>query len=434
MEAMMKRTTFCKDTHPGVEVTQLPNKTIVLPFDEATYPDMLNDNPTYKAYLQSWIDDHPELFPETIGEGWSLNGFTRESAKQGIRQRRIITTADQEVWHIRPAFVMPYMTCETATAEQILFLRKWAPVWALAHAFHTDVMFIHRLTLQIGRYNLVGTTVKQPEAVPKDVGADEKHATISGETVYAATTVAENCFLGGSISPGVGEADLTEAYRQFQREAQQVQPEYQPDTVNTDGWQATMNAWRRLFPSICVIQCFLHAVLRIRQAATTATMAWYRTIIERVWDAYAATTKRQFSQRLRRLHEWGKTLHESALKTALLKLCQKKAGFLPAYDFPTCLRTSNMVDRLMRGMDRYLFAHQGFHGTLVSAEYGIRSYCLLTNFRPFMYNPTAGDTPRNCESPFTRLNEFTYHECWLQNLLIATSGQAVYKFRCKKVG
>lgn len=296
----MKRTTFCKDTHPGVEVDLVPNKTLVLPFDEATYDELLADTSAYKAYVQSWIDRSPELFPDTIGEGWSLNGLTRESAKQGIRLRRIITKIDQDVWRIRPAFMMPYMTCETETAEPILFLRKWAPAWALAHAFRTDVMFIHRVTLQMGRYNIVGTTAKQPEALPEHVGADEKHTTISGEKVYAATTVAENCFWGASISPGAGEAELTEAYRQFQREAQQVQPDYQPQTVNTDGWQATMNAWQRLFPSICLIQCFLHAVLRIRNAATTATMAWYQRIIERVWDAYAATTKRQFSQRLRR--------------------------------------------------------------------------------------------------------------------------------------
>lgn len=430
----MTRTTFCKDTHPGVEVDLVPNKTLVLPFDEATYDELLADTSAYKAYVQSWIDRSPELFPDTIREGWSLNGLTRESAKQGIRLRRIITTIDQEVWRIRPAFMMPYMTCKTETAEPILFLRKWAPAWALAHAFRTDVMFIHRVTLQMGRYNIVGTTAKQPEALPEDVGADEKHTTISGEKVYAATTVAENCFWGASISPGAGEAELTEAYRQFQREAQQVQPDYQPQTVNTDGWQATMNAWHRLFPSICLIQCFLHAVLRIRNAATTATMAWYQRIIERVWDAYAATTKRQFSQRLRRLHEWGTSLHESALKTALLKLCQKKAGFLPAYDFPTCLRTSNMVDRLMRGLDKYLFAHQGFHGTLPSAEYGLRSYCLLTNFRPSMYNPRDGEANRNCDSPFTHLNGFTYHTCWLQNMMIATSGQSIYRFRRKKVG
>ncbi len=38
---------------------------------------------------------------------------------------------------------------------------------------------------------MVGTTVKQP---------DEKHTTISGEKVYAATTVDEHCFLGASIA------------------------------------------------------------------------------------------------------------------------------------------------------------------------------------------------------------------------------------------
>jgi len=106
----MTRETFCNATQPGLEVSQIPNKTIVLPFDEATYLELLTDTAAYTAYVQSWIDAHPELFPATIGAGWSLNGFTRESVKQGIRLRRILTTADQEVWHIRPAFVMPYMT------------------------------------------------------------------------------------------------------------------------------------------------------------------------------------------------------------------------------------------------------------------------------------------------------------------------------------
>jgi len=174
--------------------------------------------------------------------------------------------------------------------------------------------------------------------------------------------------------------------------------------------------------------------LSIRNVATKVTHALYDRIVERAWETYAATTKRSFSQRLRRLREWGETLKESPLKTKLLKLCQKKAGFLPAYDFPQCLRTSNMIDRLMRGMDKYLFTHQEFHGTLASAEYGIRSYCLLTNFRPSAYNPIAGATRQATRSPFTQLNGFTYHECWLQNMLVATSGQAIYRFRYKKVG
>ncbi len=429
----MKRETFCKEQIAGLDVTQVPNKTIVLPFDKDTYPTFLANKPKFKAHVNMWIEAAPELFPETIGEGWSLHGFTRESSKQGIRVRRILTKADQEVWQIRPAFVMPYMTCDTATAEKILFLQKWAPAWALAHAFDKDVMTIYRLSTHMGRYNIVGTTAKQADTLPKDLAADEKHQTISGEKVYLATTVAEQCFFGASVSVGAGEEELTAAYGQFQQEAHQVHPTYQPETVNTDGWQATMKAWRRLFPSICLIQCFLHAILSLRNVATKVTKALYDTMVAQAWEVYHAETKRSFAQRVRRLREWGETLRHGPLKTKLLKLCQKKAGFLPAYDFPGCLRTSNMVDRLMRGVEKYLVAHQGFHGTLVSAESGIRAYCLLTNFRPSMYNPRADEARRDCDSPFKQLNGFTYHDCWLQNLLIATSRQGIYRFQHKKL-
>jgi hypothetical protein len=430
----MTRETFCKEQCAGLEVFSRDNKTIVLPFHEDTYDGLLDEKVAYKAAVNAYIEAYPELFPDTIRDGWSLYGFTQESVKQGIRMRRIVTKADGEVWQIRPSFVMPYMTCDTDTAEDILFLAKWAPDWALARVFQKDVMFIYRLKTHMGRYNMVGTTVKHSTKLPSDLGADEKHSWISGEKVYMATTVGNGCFLGASVSVGAGEDELTEAYRQFEREAHQVHPDYQPETVNCDGWQATMNTWRTLFPSICLIQCFLHAILSIKNVSTRKTKALYDLIVEKAWMVYGAETKRCFSQRLRRLREWGDTLKESPLKTKLLKLCEKKAGFLPAYDFPTCLRTSAMVDRLMRGMDKYLFAKQYFHGTLVSAEYGIRSYCLLTNFRPSMYNPIAeGYVIRDVESPFTRLNGFTYHECWLQNMLIATSRQEIYRFQQKQL-
>ncbi len=301
----MQRETFCKEQIAGLDVTQVPNKTIVLPFDKDTYPTFLANKPKFKAHVNMWIEAAPELFPETIGEGWSLHGFTRESSKQGIRVRRILTKADQEVWQIRPAFVMPYMTCDTATAEKILFLQKWAPAWALAHAFDKDVMTIYRLSTHMGRYNIVGTTAKQADTLPNDLAADEKHQTISGEKVYLATTVAEQCFFGASVSVGAGEEELTAAYGQFQQEAQQVHPAYQPETVNTDGWQATMKAWRRLFPSICLIQCFLHAILSLRNVATKATKTLYDTIVEYAWDVYHAETTRSFSPRVRRFREWG---------------------------------------------------------------------------------------------------------------------------------
>jgi hypothetical protein len=410
------------------------NKTIVLPFEQNTYPELIEDKSSYKAFVNDMIESHPELFPDTIEGGWSLFGFTKDSVKQDIRVRRIVTKTDSEVWQIRPSFVMPYMTCDTETAEKILFLGKWAPSWALARVFKKDIMTIYRLSTHMGRYNMVGTTVKSPEKLPKHLGADEKHSRISGEKVFIATTVAEHCFLGASVSIKAGEDELTKAYGQFQQEAQQVQPDYQPETVNTDGWQATMNTWSTLFPAICIIQCFLHAILSIRKVTTKATKTLYNQITARAWRIYKARTIQSFSQRLRRFREWGGLLVESPMKPKLLKLCEKKDWFLPAYNFPTCLRTSNMIDRLMKGMDKYLFAKQYFHGSLASAEYGIRAYCLLSNFRPYTYNPTTSNTGEGIRSPFEQLNGFTYHECWLQNALIATSKQEVYQFQHKKLG
>ncbi len=431
----MKRKCYSPEHVNGLEAIPREHKTIVLPFAEATYSKLLDDKAAYKAFIVEQMQRYPELFPPIMSEGWSFRGFTRPSKKQGgLRLRRILTTANQEVWQIRPSFVMPYMTCETATAEKILFLAKWAPDWALARVFEQDVMMIYRLRTHIGRYNMVGTTVKTPTALPNDLAADEKHSQISGEKVYIATTVGNQCFLGASVSQGAGEEALTEAYKQFQREVQQVQAAYQPNTVNTDGWKATMKAWRTLFPTICLIQCFLHAILSIRKVASKATNALYLSIVDKAWHVYHGETKQQFSQRLRRFREWGEQLKASPLKSKLLKLCEKKAGFLPAYDFPYCLRTSNMLDRLMRGMDTYLFAKQDFHGTLVSAEYGIRSYCLLSNFRPAMYNPIGGIKSYDMGSSFEHMNGFTYHHCWLQNMLIATSRQTIYRFEHKQLG
>ena len=426
----MTRTTYSKDQTAGVSVTTIPNKTIVLPFDETTSVSLIVDKAAYRAYLNEQIQAYPELFPPTFSEGWSLHGFTRPSAKyQGLRCRRVLTLVDGSVWQIRPAFVMPYMTCDTATAEKLLFLAKWVPNWALAHAFDKDERLIDRLHAHMGRYSLVGTTVKSAEALPRDLAADEKHTTLGGERVYLPTTVGEHCFLGVGVSPTASEADLTQAYQQFQKEAQPVATDYRPDTVNTDGWTATVNAWKRLFPTICIIQCFLHAVLSIKRVATSATKALYEQIAEKTWDAYHAATKRRFSQRIRRLGEWGRQLPNGPLKQKRLKLCEKRDLFRPAYDFADAMRTSNMVDRLMHGLEKYLSAKQYFQGTLAAASDRVRAYCLLTNFRP--YNPKTISILHDIETPFERLNGFTYHDSWLQNLLISTSTQPIYRFQHK---
>ena len=85
-----------------------------------------------------------------------------------------------------------------------------------------------------------------------------------------------------------------------------------------------------------------------------------------------------------------------------------------------CLRTSNMVDRQMQAMDRWLFNRQYFSGHMDSANYCIRAWALLHNYRPYCPRAKIGN---QYHSPAHQLNKMTYRENWLENLLVSTSCQ-----------
>ncbi len=126
-----------------------------------------------------------------------------------------------------------------------------------------------------------------------------------------------------------------------------LNPDYQPQTVNTDGWDHTQAAWQTLFPGITIVLCFLHIVLDIQQRCRRTKALWQK-LTGRLWHVYKATTKRQFAQRLRRLRTWAAThVNQKTVQQKLLNLRVKSPKFQSAYDFPDAYRTSNTLDRLM---------------------------------------------------------------------------------------
>jgi hypothetical protein len=72
-------------------------------------------------------------------------------------------------------------------------------------------MYWYRLEQGLGRFSVVGTTVKRADRFPTDLVADEKHRWLQGERVSIATTAGQECMLGASIAQSAGQADLTEA-------------------------------------------------------------------------------------------------------------------------------------------------------------------------------------------------------------------------------
>lgn len=368
------------------------SKQICLSIGQEEYNHILFSATAFRLYLDSQIEQYPELFPLTIKQGYTLHDILPESKKlSGVRLRRIKMAAqdsgEEEVFTIRPSFVLPYMTGHTDDVEKALFLRRWSvPYWALAYVFGRDEQYWYRLEHRLGHNSLVGTTVKDPARLPEDLLADEKHTRFNGQKAYIATTVADDCVLGASMALGADGDSLTEAYGHFKTEAQDVSPDYEPKTVNTDGWTATRIAWQTL---------------------------------TQVWEAYHAADPDTFMQKIAELKTWARlTIPNGTGLDAILKLCHKAPEFVKAYAYPSAYRTSNMLDRHMEPLARYLDGCRYFHGHLMSAEYGCRAWVLLHNFLP--YCPRA-KVAKQYKSPAHKLNGFIYHDNWLHNLMISAS-------------
>lgn len=114
----------------------------------------------------------------------------------------------------------------------------------------------------------------------------------------------------------------------------------------------TQAAWKRLFPGMTLMLCFLHSMLGI-QGHLRRWRDQLKAIRRRLWRLYHAATKVQFAQRLRRLQEWATVdqIDSDLVREKLAKLRAKAGKFQVAYDFPQAHRTSNALDRLMNHQD-----------------------------------------------------------------------------------
>lgn len=282
-----------------------------------------------------------------------------------------------------------------------------------------------KLDNHFGRYNLVQTTIKDPEKLPKHLLADEKVTWLNGEEVVIATTVGDDCVLGASVALGIDTPNLTAAYQHFKDESLQLDPEYQPETVNTDGWEATQKAWRSLFPLIIILECFLHAFIKIRERGKHLKET-FRQLSQKVWEVYHAIDAAAFRSQAAELLTWSESNTTGYVLEAVRKLYAKVDRFVLAYDHPLAHRTrrvelvetSNMLDRHMNLMDRWLFSSRFFHGHWTSAERSIRAWALLHNFGPYCHR---AKTRQTYSSPAHKINDFVYHDNWLHNLMISTS-------------
>ena len=396
--------------------SQRGDRQIVIPMTREQFDDNWRDSGKMREIVDRNMAEHPELFPECLLQGYAFHGFARPSKKlDGMQLRKIRPKDGSEAFHLRPCFVMSYMTAITDEIEFPLMLASYGvPCWVLTQGFGHSDMYWHRLMERLGRNSLVGTTVRDPQRLPEHLAADEHHVDWNGAKGYVATTAADGCILGVGLTKAADDEHLTAAYGDFAAEARDLNPEYAPKTVNTDGWAATQNAFQACFSSIVVILCFLHGFLKIRDRSRKN-----HELHRNVWEVYWAKTAEEFRSRMEAFQIWFEAQTWTAsVREMAAKLWKRTKEYVVAYDHPGCRRTSNAVDRPMNRMYRLLYAGRGLHGHQASSERRLRGWALLLNFRPFA---KRSGKVREHQSPAHRLSGKQYCEGWLENLQVSAS-------------
>jgi hypothetical protein len=399
------------------------SRQICLPMDRATSDRIWHDSQAVRRHVEDLLERHPELFPKAMRQGFFLCGKVPQSPKlAGVCLRRVrVTETDEDSrattqdYFLRPSFVLP--SCR-GTVDDVengrMLLTSNVPYHVVQYCFGHNAMYWYRLEQSLGRNSLVGTTVRAPDALPPHLAADEHHAQLRGADASVAMTAGGGCVLGMALSNTASEVDLTAAYGRFRDEAADVSADSAPETVNTDGWKATQAAWRALYPKVVVILCFFHGFLKIRDRCRKAF-----ELHGQVWEVYRATSAPAFRAAMESFRQWCAVRSWSGpIQEALEKLWSRTEEYVLSYTHPACHRTSNAVDRPMNALYRLLYADRTLHGHLKTAEWRLRGWALLRNFRPF-----ERQTQRRtgCQSAAHRLNKMKYHDNWLHNLYISAS-------------
>jgi hypothetical protein len=97
--------------------------------------------------------------------------------------------------------------------------------------------------------------------------SDEKFATLDGEEIYLFLISQEELIWHGEWLESTAEDSFNAAIGRFLgtmdeaiQENNLLKPEelYEPDSVTTDGWKASQNAWKTQVPDVDIMECLLH--------------------------------------------------------------------------------------------------------------------------------------------------------------------------------
>ena len=111
--------------------------------------------------------------------------------------------------------------------------------------------------------------------------ADEKRTRVATHQVSVPPTGGGGGFLGGSVVEAADTVTLERGDGACAKAAKALAPPSQARSVCTDGWEATRQAGRGLFPKVKLVLGFLHAILKMKKPGAGQ---WRHQVLDKAWQ------------------------------------------------------------------------------------------------------------------------------------------------------
>jgi hypothetical protein len=375
------------------------------------------DRSKYIEYIQAPLQQ--QLIPEMHHIGcsdtsqYTIHGLRERKVQFWMGQTQIIPICRvrcqscRAVFTVLPSFLMRYRRQDTDSLGKLMEMnlgmglsqRETATIYAWNHS--SDPWrpgWIWSLVQWLGHLIPVSLLlIRLGLLPPQHLLSDEKFATLEGKEIYLFLVSQEELIWYGEWIESTSEYSFNAAISRFldtmddaieQQNLLNPDELYKPDSVTTDGWKPSQNAWETEVPDINIVECQLHGRKRLSATLDEYDKAHPETSLDKrkqirtdFEQIFAASSLAAFSQRVRRAQEV--YAEEPILLKRLQILKDKRYFFTNHLKFEQAPAFSAPLDRSMRFLDEKLQSFGQFRSS-DSIDPMLNAWAIVNNLRSFL--------------------------------------------------
>lgn len=407
------------------------NRTIVVNFgDENQYQNIISDRISFLEFVVAYILSLGAQLLHKASCTGSGNCFTRHShyvrVKCGITIWRIQCKECGAVFTVMPSILIRYFRHRADRVKNALIAYHGGLSFEnCSICFDISGMSLYRFICSLGKYPLSHVLYESGLQLPENIWADEKHSKCKGQKGYIPLVSSGHTTWHIDYVESVDDETLHQSYQQFAQETRQIDPDYEPKTINHDGFQSTINALKRCFSGASFLLCWLHAFKSLARLLKILP----EDVVFQITANLRQILKRSHSVGLRSVLSLRSSLSQfywryvAVLVPANLFdplknwIDSRRATFSESMKYPVPLSYGYPIDHICNHLDRKLFMMKHFHHPDADRVSFLKGFALIHNFIPYQrFARNARKCPAEVDGAILP------HPDWFVSLLILTAG------------